>query len=80
MVPPTSGRTGRPTLAAPSQRFNLVRDGGQGEPYERTLIEGPVQRAASFAAAFAARLCSRTLVSDSGLTMSATDRNDPSSP
>ncbi len=59
---------------------NLVRDVGQGQPYERTLIEGPAQPAASFAAAFAARLNSRTFVSDSGLTMSATDRNEPSSP
>ena len=32
------------------------------------------------AAAFAARLCSRTFASESGLVMSATDRNDPSSP
>ena|GEM_PF-7097769 len=34
----------------------------------------------AFAAAFIARLCSRTFVSDSGETMSATERNDPSSP
>lgn len=33
-----------------------------------------------FAAAFAARLLSRTRASESASTMSATDRNDPSSP
>ena len=33
-----------------------------------------------FAAAFAARLNSRTFVSDSGLTMSATERYEPSAP
>lgn len=44
--------------------------------FERHVLRGY----ALLAAAFIARLCSRTFVSDSGETMSATERNEPSSP
>jgi hypothetical protein len=73
-----------PTIAvAASRRRGVAAPLGGGHSRDETGDAAARARHGqpfALAAAFISRLYSRTFVSDSGLVMSATERNEPSSP